>query len=204
MSHLFLARISGGQVPDPPFPPQKTRTTCKRANRTIKTAPGEPAPSKCCATLTHENIHVSQQPIGEQVGCSERKWSPGAGEARRSRWCPLRRLQMMLALHDRRLPASKRVRSVTCHGALKAVEAFKHAGHGRLRLLLQRRRVYLTSARREGRGRLRFRRVGHYPRIHLNISLCGHCPHQLYHQLPIILLNFPHPTISDLYPGACG
>jgi hypothetical protein len=74
----------------------------------------------------------------------------------------------MLALHDRRLLASKRVRSVTCYGVLKAAEAFKHAGHGRLRLLLQRRRVYLTSARREGRGRLRFRRVGHYPRIHLN------------------------------------
>jgi hypothetical protein len=53
---LFPARPSGGQVSDPPFPPRKTRTTDKRANRTIETALGEPVLLICCATLTREGI----------------------------------------------------------------------------------------------------------------------------------------------------
>ena len=64
MSHLFPARISGGQVPDPPFPPRKTRTTDKRANRTIETAPGEPVLSICCATLTRKHISATHWRVG--------------------------------------------------------------------------------------------------------------------------------------------
>ena len=64
MSHLFPARISGGQVPDPPFPPRKTRTTDKRANRTIETAPSKPVPFICCATLTRKHISATHWRAG--------------------------------------------------------------------------------------------------------------------------------------------
>ena len=56
---LLPARPPGGQVSDPPFPPQKTRTTDERANRTIETAPGKPVPFICCATLTRKHISLS-------------------------------------------------------------------------------------------------------------------------------------------------
>ena len=85
--------------------------------------------------------------------------SPGAGEARRSRWCPQAQ-RLSLNLRGCQLPASKQASSVTCSGAFKAAEAFATceawtrttttAAPATARIL-----VFLMSSGREGGGRLR-------------------------------------------------
>ena len=123
--------------------------TCKRANRTIKTAPGEPVLLICCATLTREDISATHRRAG---GCIERKWSPGAGEASQSRWSPQRRLQKLLALRGCPFPASKQAGSVTCSGAFKAAEAIVTCEAWTRTTTMQRRREILMPGGREAGG----------------------------------------------------